>query len=55
MSQKKDYNSRNAEKFVVRLPEGMREQIAERAAQEDRSMNATFIQALKKYLAEPQT
>lgn len=52
MRQKKPYNSRNAEKFVIRLPEGMREQLATRAAEDDRSMNSTIIQALKKYLAD---
>lgn len=45
-------HSRTADKFVVRLPEGMRDQIADRAEQDDRSMNAVFVQALKKYLNE---
>ena len=33
------YSSRTADKFVVRLPEGMREQIAEVARSHHRSMN----------------
>lgn len=40
------YNSRNADKFVIRLPAGMREQVAEMARQNHRSMNAEIIATL---------
>ena len=37
------YTSRTADKFVVRLPDGMREHIAEVARQHHRSMNSEII------------
>lgn len=43
----KDYD-----KFVVRLPEGMREAIAERAKKNGRSMNAEIVQILEDSLEE---
>lgn len=39
--------SRTAEQFVVRLPEGMRDRIAELAKQNGRSMNAEIVQRLE--------
>jgi len=36
-------NSRTAEKFVVRLPDGMRERIAEIAQKNHRSMNSEIV------------
>jgi len=44
------YSSRTADKFVVRLPDGMREQIAEVAKESHRSMNSEIIARLKKSL-----
>ena len=38
--------SRDADKFVVRLPDGMRERIAERAAENGRSMNSEVVRML---------
>ena len=35
------------DKFIIRLPEGMREQIKQAAAQEGRSMNAQIVQHLR--------
>jgi plasmid stability protein len=43
----KDYD-----KFVVRLPEGMREAIAERAKNNGRSMNAEIIQVIEDALKD---
>lgn len=40
-------NSRTAEKFVVRLPEGMRERIAQIANQNHRSMNSEIVLQLE--------
>ncbi|MNN32746.1 Arc-like DNA binding domain protein [compost metagenome] len=40
-------NSRTADKFVVRLPDGMRERIAEIAAANHRSMNSEVVLHLK--------
>lgn len=44
------YDSRLADKFVVRLPDGMRSQVEAAADSADRSMNSVFIQALRRYL-----
>lgn len=41
------YTSRTADKFVVRLPEGMRDRIAEVAKQHHRSMNSEIIARLE--------
>ena len=47
------YSSRTADKFVVRLPDGMREQIAVVAASSHRSMNSEIIARLQKSLEQP--
>lgn len=43
--------SRNADKFVVRLPDGMRERIAEIAKNNHRSMNSEVIFRLGESIA----
>ncbi|WP_252091361.1 Arc family DNA-binding protein [Pseudomonas sp. MWU13-3659] len=43
-------NSRTADKFVVRLPDGMRERVAEVARQNHRSMNSEIIERLEQTL-----
>ncbi|SFB28163.1 Arc-like DNA binding domain-containing protein [Pseudomonas simiae] len=43
-------SSRNADKFVVRLPDGMRGRIGEAAQQNHRSMNSEIIQRLEQSL-----
>jgi hypothetical protein len=43
-------NSRTADKFVVRLPNGMREQVAEVARKNHRSMNSEIIDRLEQSL-----
>lgn len=48
-----EYDSRTADKFVARLPEGMRERIKARGKADSRSMNSVMLQALTKYLDEP--
>lgn len=45
-----DYNSRTADKFVIRLPDGMRHRIADAAAASHRSMNSEIIQRLEQSL-----
>ena len=45
-----DYDSRTADKFVVRLPDGLRGEIEVAANADDRSMNSVFIQAVRQYL-----
>lgn len=45
------YDSRTADKFVVRLPNGMREQIAEVARQNNRSMNSEIVRRIATSLA----
>lgn len=45
------YSSRTADKFVIRLPDGMREKIAERARGHYRSMNSEIITVLEKELS----
>ena len=47
------YSSRTADKFVVRLPDGMREKVKARGKVDSRSMNAVVIQALARYLDGP--
>lgn len=46
------YSSRTADKFVVRLPDGMREQIAEIARKHHRSMNSEIIAKLEVAILE---
>lgn len=45
-----NYDSRTADKFVVRLPEGLRDQIDAAAITGVRSMNSVIVQAVKQYL-----
>lgn len=45
-----EYGSREADKFVVRLPEGMRDQVAKAANADDRSMNSLIVKAIREYL-----
>ena len=45
-----NYDSRTADKFVVRLPDGLRADIEAAATASDRSMNSVFIQAVRQYL-----
>lgn len=45
-----DYDSRTADKFVVRLPDGLRAYIEAAANANDRSMNSVFVQAVRQYL-----
>lgn len=42
--------SRDADKFVVRLPDGIRDQVAAAASADDRSMNSLIVKALREYL-----
>lgn len=46
------YSSRTADKFVVRLPDGMRERISEVARNHHRSMNSEIIARLEHSLIE---
>ena len=45
-----NYDSRTADKFVVRLPDGLRADIEAAANAGDRSMNSVFVQAVRQYL-----
>lgn len=45
-----EYGSREADKFVVRLPDGMRDQVAKAADADDRSMNSLIVKAIREYL-----
>lgn len=47
---KADFPSQLAEKFIIRLPSGMREQIRTKAAENHRSMNAEVIARLEQSL-----
>ncbi|MFD9897492.1 Arc family DNA-binding protein [Mesorhizobium sp. NPDC059025] len=44
--------SRNAEKYIIRFPDGMRERIRECAAENRRSMNAEIVHYLDRALSE---
>ncbi|WP_026146379.1 Arc family DNA-binding protein [Zestomonas thermotolerans] len=46
------YSSRTADKFVVRLPEGMRERIADIARSHHRSMNSEIIARLEQSMLQ---
>ncbi|WP_335944484.1 Arc family DNA-binding protein [Pseudomonas sp. G166] len=46
----KRYDSRTADKFVVRLPDDMRSNVEALAAFEDRSMNSVIVQAIRNHL-----
>jgi len=48
-------SSRNAEKFVVRLPDGMRDKINQVARKNHRSMNSEIIKRLERTLSEDAT
>ena len=45
-------SSRDADKFVVRLPDGMRERISEVSRSNHRSMNSEIIKRLERTLQE---
>lgn len=47
-------SSRDADKFVVRLPDGFREQIADLAKASERSMNSEIIVRLKQSITQEQ-
>ena len=49
------YSSRTADKFVVRLPDGMRERIADVARNHHRSMNSEIISRLEQSLHQEGT
>lgn len=44
------YDSRTVDKFVVRLPDGLRADIDRAAGECDTSMNTVFIRAVRQYL-----
>ncbi|MDH1009963.1 Arc family DNA-binding protein [Pseudomonas nicosulfuronedens] len=44
-------SSRTADKFVVRLPDGVRDQVAEKCQASHISMNSYVVQALEEKLA----
>ena len=49
------YSSRTTDKFVVRLPDGMRERIADVARNHHRSMNSEIISRLERSLFQEDT
>lgn len=48
------YDSRTADKFVVRLPAGLRDDVQGAACHLDTSMNTVFVQAVRQYLDSQQ-
>lgn len=54
MSSRTTPTSRNSDKFVLRMPDGMRDTIAELAKQSGRSMNAEIVYRLQKSIDEEQ-
>lgn len=46
----KRYDSRTADKFVVRLPDDMRADVEALATFEERSMNSVIVQAIRNHL-----
>lgn len=47
-----DYDSRTADKFVVRLPDGLRSQVEQEALDDHRSMNSVIVQAIQSHLSK---
>ena len=47
--------NRSSDKFILRLPEGMRDRIAALAREKGRSMNAEVIAALEQYIENDDT
>lgn len=47
-------SSRDADKFVLRLPDGFRDQIAAVAKESERSMNAEIVSRLKQSINQDQ-
>lgn len=45
--------ARNDDKFTVRMPNGMRDKLAQRAKSNNRSTNAEYVQILQDALNEP--
>lgn len=45
--------SRSLEKFIIRLPEGMRDRIADAAAHSNQSMNALIVSVLEREFPQP--
>lgn len=43
-------NSRDMDKFVVRLPDGLRAEVEAEAKRDERSMNSLIVVALREYL-----
>jgi plasmid stability protein len=52
VSENQKSSNREANKYIVRFPDGMREEIKRRAAENCRSMNAEIIYLLKRAMAE---
>ena len=48
MSENQKPSSREANKYIVRFPDGMREEIKRRAAENCRSMNAEIVFLVKR-------
>ncbi|MBZ0124099.1 MAG: Arc family DNA-binding protein [Roseovarius sp.] len=48
-----DYPSQKQDKFVLRLPEGLRDRIKAAAERNGRSMNAEIVQLLERQYPEP--
>ena len=46
-------NSRTADKFVIRLPDGVRSRVEDAAKADHTSMNTFFVQAVEEKLARP--
>ncbi|MBD1601154.1 Arc family DNA-binding protein [Pseudomonas typographi] len=48
--QNSGYNSRLADKFVVRFPDNVRQMVEQQALDSGRSMNSVMVEAIKEYL-----
>jgi hypothetical protein len=51
----KKRTGRASDKFMLRLPDGMRDYLADLAVRSDRSMNSLIVMALAKFCAETTT
>lgn len=55
MAERDPYPSETQDRFIVRLPDGMRDRIKTKALKNGRSMNSEIIDALEGYFPAPKT
>ena len=44
--------AKNADQYLLRLPDGLKDRVAQRAAENGRSMNTEIVTAIERYLTD---